>query len=458
MNFFWHFFRRFLMAGTLSLMAACSSHKGLDKAADEYSHGQIDDAKSIVEKKIEKSKALQNWQKDKNSVLYLMHGAFLRHSQGQYEEANKCYQKNLEAIDFYKQESNLENLQMLLIDDTQSAYSGDFFEQLLSRLYFALSLQQLGQSDNSAALLRQHEEASALLKEETANARFIKHIQIPSNSLVKYLLACHLEAKSDYSNARILLESCRAEIGRQGFIDQELSKVGKRSKKAWLLVLVHRGQVPFKAQGYAIGAGASLMALETYLQTRDIDPAWSSLTGIAIPEYKDRFNTRLAPISISLDDNPLFSQRMLDVSQMAQDELNQKLPVLTARALARQLMRRAIVYHQQKQSETAGVTADLLLLWANLNTEADTRSWSVLPSELWLSRKDVTPGTFRLKLGSCEPIELTLRPGLNLVEIFAPYDAWVLFGSQKWGPYPFSKISPALKEMENVSSQTPSSP
>jgi hypothetical protein len=82
------------------------------------------------------------------------------------------------------------------------------------------------------------------------------------------------------------------------------------------------------------------------------------------------------------------------------------------------------------------VTADLLLLWANVNTKADTRSWGLLPSEIWLARRDLPTGLHTLQLPGSPPLELELKKGLNIVEVFAPNELWVLFGSKKWGPFP----------------------
>lgn len=425
--------RSLVLLSTFFFFASCSSQKVLDQIDDNYTQSHIEKANQLIEKKLKKSKALENIQKDPNSALYLMHGALLKHALGNYSKANLEYQKTLEAIDFYKQQSALENIQMLLIDDRRSAFSGDLYEQLLSRLFFALSLEQSGQSDNSAALLRQYQEASSLMKEEMKQSVLLSHLQIPSNPLASYLLACQLESKSDYSNAKILFESSRIEGEDDAFINKEISSIGRRSQKAWLVILVHLGQVPKKTQGYARGAEASLIALETYLDSRKIDSAWSSLTGIAIPEYKNRFNTKLKPLSIRLNGSLLPSRKMADITKMAQDELNQKLPIITARAIARQLMRRTIIYHEYTKSESAGIMADLLLLCANLTTSADLRSWSILPSEIWLARRDLNPGTIKLEVEGLPEMNLELRPGLNLIEIFAPDRAWGLFGSQKWG-------------------------
>lgn len=441
---------RLFLFTLIASLSSCSSHRTLDRASHEYACSHLEKAEEIIEDNLTKSKAEQHWQNNKNSALYLLYGAYFKHFQGDYNLAIKRYQKALEAIDFYSQESGLEKSQMLALDDNQAAFSGDFYERLLARFYFALCLQQAGESDNSQALLRQYEETSQLIQEEMRSASFLSHVQISHNLLARYLLACGLEARSDLSNARILLESCKQGSIHEAFFNKELNSLGKRSKKAWLVVVVHLGQVPQKTQGFAAGATASLLALEAYLDSRQIDPAWSSMTGIAIPEYKDQFNTHFPLPPFKLDSKNITSLKMVDVSEIARQELNQKLPVITARALARQLMRRAIVYHQYTKSESAGVTADLLLLWANINTKADTRSWSLLPSEIWLARRDLEPGTHTFQVADNEPLELTLKTGLNLVEVFAPSETWVLFGSKKWGPFP-SKIL-----QEHLNNLTPS--
>lgn len=427
---------------TALVTASCMrSSESMEKIPDQYAQGQLQAAKNASIHLINEKNIQADFRRNPSSVWYLLFGALSSHASADFEQAIPFYDKSLQAIDFYSQDSTIENIQTLLLDDRHSAYSGDIFEQLLARLYFSMALEHSGRHDDSAALLRQHENTLDVKREHFKKIPFLSHLQVQSDAVAKYLLACHLEHQGDSSNAKILFSQVE-QLTKASFITNDLEKVGNRGEQAWLVVVVHRGRLAPKINTYSVGAIASMSALEKFMQNRRIDPAWSTLTGLAIPGYKIRVHDEGPSIQIEIDKMDYYPSPFFNITETACSELNQRLPVIAARALARQIIRQGVARKYLSKDESAtGVSSDFFLLLANINTRADVRSWAILPSSLECFRIDLEPGFHHMhitprELGvdSSKPAsldyDLKLHPGLNLIEIYAPQACWAVMDSQ----------------------------
>lgn len=347
--------------------------------------GQFEKAESKLSQLIKKEMPKGDFTRSSEASWLLLDRATLRFIRGDIPNAIEDFALAIEALDFYGQNLPTDKIKQTLLQDECSAYQAADYEQVLARVYFALALLHRGDRGNAFALLRSAEEFQLEQRALYRKLPYAQQFELPDNPLASYLFAAMLENKGDLSNANIIYNKLnQAEAENDG--------------KATILVLCHNGNSPYKISETVPASVASAIALEFFLSTQRIDPAWSTLTGIPVPALKRWPLSDPQPTYASLNEcrQPLLP--FCNIHQLAKDELEQKKPVIVSRGVARLLMRRTAVGYMQKQNEWLGLFADLGMLIANSNTRADTRSWTLLPAFIDMTRFDVEPGTHTINI------------------------------------------------------------
>lgn len=399
-----------LIFGCAFLFTSCTrTHAFRDSYLAPYQAGDLVIAEQTLNKALKDSLSQRDFKRNSDSVWMLLDRGTIRFAEGKAEEAIQDYQLAIEAIDYYNQSSTHDTLSQYILQDDQAAYAGDPYEQILARVYFALSLAHSGDYSNAHALLRQA---------EAIQQRFHgSH----DNPLAKYLLALFSERNNDLSNAKILYEQV------QGLLDCQVPIPNFKTNDATLIILCHNGNIPRKLSSTCQGTVVSAVLLEQILKASNhkLDPAWSSYTGIPIPVLYQPPFSRPVCLYAAVDKEAKPFTPMLNVAALAEKELKLKTPVIAARALARMIIRRAAIGYVQEQDRNLGALADLGMLLANLNTSADTRSWSTLPSSIDLTRFALPQGVHKIAIKdaagsfSTDPLEVNLQAqDLCIVHIF----------------------------------------
>jgi hypothetical protein len=361
----------------------------------DYHTGALCQAEEKVEALACETKVAKNFKCSKEASWVLLDRATLRFAMGKTEEAIHDYSCALEALDYYDQTLPNEQCAQVLLQDETAAYQADDFEQVLARVYFALALLHQGDENNAYALLRQAEEYQQEKRQFYAKVPFTRHYRLTDNSLSKYLFALLLERRGDFSNAAILYKQTSELLPCANNVPFQPTE---SSQQATLLVICHNGNAPYKISATSPASVASACALEIILATQRIDPAWSTLMGIPVPALRAWPGSSPLPTFAQVDcvQSPL--RPFYSVNQVAAEQLQQKIPVIVARGVARLLLRRSTVEYANRQDPCLGMLVDLTMLVVNDQTRADTRSWTTLPAEIDVTRFDVEPGTHRLTL------------------------------------------------------------
>lgn len=388
-----------------------------------YHEGDLDQAETHLDKLMQKTKTKISYQHSKEASWLLLDRATLHFAMGKVDEAVNDYAQAIESLDYYDQSLPAEKCAQLLLQDDTAAYQASDFEQVLARVYFALALLHQGDESNAYALLRQAEEYQQEKRYFYAKVPFTRDYRLTDNGLSKYLFALLLEKRGDLSNARLLYQQANQLIPCAHEVPCQLTR---KAQQATVLIICHNGNVPYKVSATSIASVASACALECLLATQNIDPAWSTLSGIPVPALRDWSGSYPFPAYAQLDgvQHPLLT--FYSVGQAAREELNQKMPVIVARGVARLLMRRYTVGYLDRQDPCLGMLADLTMCIVNDNTRADTRSWTTLPAFIDVARFDVEPGRHQLNLQIYEnqnpeikTVNLTLAPhDLCIIHIF----------------------------------------
>jgi len=372
---------------------------------------------------------------DREAPRLLLDRALMRLQQGDAKNSLTDFCTALDAIDYYRNKLLQEATAQLLIDDRTGPYIAPRYETILARLYSALACYQLGQPDDSFVFLKQ-----AVAHEDLQNEQNDREDR---SALLAYLMAVHLERQRDFSQAALFYRRAYA-AAQLAFIQRDLDRVNSQTPNshASLIWIVHEGLVPEKISVIAPASVASAAAVEVLLAAFDIPPAISSLSGIALPAFcEDGRSSR--PSHLLLNKKAYAAEKIEDVSAMAVQELKEAIPQIAARAVARQLIRRATVGVVREKNALAGDIADLFTLVANFATQADTRMWKTLPASIYFLRMDLPPGTYYLGSGKQEHT-LSLQNGdLCVVQLFHPtsrQEHWLI-------PSPYKTFSPGAQKL-----------
>lgn len=384
------------MLALLLLMAfccACSTavtQRGEYLAA--YKAGDLAVAEEVLDTAVHKALPCRDFRSSKDAVWLLLDRATIRFAAGDTAGAISDYNTAIEAIDYYSQKSPVEYLQQVALEDDCEAYSGEDFEQVLARVYFALALMHQGDHSNAYAMLRQAEDVQQRKTEMYASSPLTADFRLVENSVAKYLLAALSENKGDVSNARILYAQA---AGLSGFPTFQFDA---NTDKATVIIVCHNGNAPFKVTGYSEASRASALALEIILAQNGIPPAISTMTGIPVPVLMQTVGGEPLSIAATLDGQEKPLLQLYDVGATASEQLSQQMPLIVARGVARLLLRRATVGYGQERDPGLGMLLDIGMTIANATTKADTRSWATLPNTIDIARYDVESGDQELKI------------------------------------------------------------
>lgn len=357
------------------LLFSCSAHYYRD-AAVQLREGRFEEAEKNL------AKADLHYTQTNEAALFLLSRAMVYFQSGQHDKSHQEFEKAFDAIDYYQQKSAVEITGQTLLQDDIGAYVPPFFEVTLARFYQALSFLHQGQEDNAAATVYYLE----------------NHLSpTDQNPLTSYLLAALFQRRGDNSNAKILCSRLKLE-----------------PPKGNVFFIHHRGMAPQKKSRMAKASIVSAVLLEKILQVNDIRPALSTLTGVPIPVL---YNTTRPTWTLKIDRELHQPTLVYDVARAAEDHLEKEMPWTAARAAARILLRRGVVASTKKDYQPL---VDMAMLISNAVTQADTRSWAMLPSCIDLYHLDLKPGEHQIQIGRQSRI-ITIKPKeLTIIEIFQP--------------------------------------
>src|SRR3569623_280144 len=290
------------------------------------------------------------------------------------------------------------------VNDSQLAYAWAQYERIYVHIYAALNYLALGQLQEARVEALQIDTALGQIdKKEPVPAGFAYYL----SGLVYEALGEWDDAMIDYRKAyeayraypdayhvplpTILKEDLVRVAARQGF-DDELARYreefgladdaarARSSGKGEVIVVLQTGLAPVKrdtiASVYAADGRLVTIALP-YYQAREIDVSQATLrvSGSAA-------QTRTEPVEA--------------VDRMAAAELEQEMPLITARAFARAVVKNKAIKQGERQGNEA---LGLVMNVAGIMTErADTRSWSTLPARIYIARLPLEPGRYDMTL------------------------------------------------------------
>jgi len=347
---------------------------------------------------VEAEKALL---KDSSGVMENMNVGLLRRLAKDYAGSNRAFEKAKQKIDALYTSSITEYTTASLTNDENISFRGDRFEQVLVHLYMASNYLQLEELDSARVELLQSQTKmnewgepkdeipfmryfSGILfemmgEEDSAAVSYRKAVDAYKNTYVKHGLRVPVQLKYDLlrvlANMRLWdeLERYKKQLGLNDY------KIDRRRNQSELVVILGNGMVPQREQRVF-----HTWSPELKYNIRVAVPDY-----IYPPAYVNSARVRIA-------DQSYMMQTVSNVDGLARAALSENMHIITARAIARAVIKKKT---EIKVGENSGSLGQMTAMIANFSSEiADTRGWNTLPQQFELARIDLPAGDYNVAI------------------------------------------------------------
>jgi hypothetical protein len=312
-----------------------------------------------------------------DEMLHHLNKGTLLRLQGNFAESNRHFDVAKNLIEKFNAISVTEQFASVAVNDTLKAYEGQPGEQLMVYAFEALNYLQSGDVDGAAVEARQFDVKQHLIAEKN-NAKYL------SGAFVRYLDSMVYESAGQRDEARIEMENAVTgyKVQSSGFsvpssLLEDLKRVnaGKPAPSEVVLIL-HNGLGPTLS--------------EEIIRVQNPKPQnGSAIFSLAVPKFAKR-PAPVARVVLSSAEASANSEMVEDVNNISERSLKDRLPVIIARGVARMVAKSVAVGEAKKKSgELAGFIMNVATTVAE---RADTRSWTLLPANLLMTRLPLAAG------------------------------------------------------------------
>jgi len=380
--------RLFFLALLILAINGCATYSDSFKPIEvKLSKGEFDGALELIEK---------NKGEARDIVLYMMNKAMVLRMKGEFEASNQVFEAAKAEILKVEAISISEQAGAIAINDGMRSYAGESYERVMLHVYKALNYLELNDIDGARIEALQIDE---LMQQLPAN-------DYAADSFSRYLAAMIFEDLDEDDTAMVFYRKShdsyiknsdvavtepdvlKADLLRltealgfdnehaqykEGF--QKVAYVTSKqlNKKGELVVIVNNNLVPIKTEHAINAQGKS-----------------GRLVRISVPLYQSRPHI-VEKIKIKVDGKEFSGEITEDIAKIARYMLNKQLPLITARAVARAVVK-------DKTASKAGEANPIIGLIVNIfgfvSERADTRSWVTLPQNIHLARIPLDAGTY----------------------------------------------------------------
>ena len=354
----------------------------------------------------------------RDQVLYLLNKAMLERMNGDFTASNETFEAAKARMAELYGVSLREQALSVTVNDATRSYTGEVYEQVLVHLYMALNYLQLGNLIDARVEALQVDEQLREITQKIPESRYTE------DAFARYLAGMIYEEMGERSDAMIsyrkaydayrsygekfgvaipdYLKQDLLRLSQQLGLTQEMRQyenefhidhwmsAGELAQKGELVFILNDGLAPVLRERAATV----------------LDPGSGHFVRIALPAYETR-PTTVTGARVAAGTDGATAELAEDIDAIAVKDLEAKMPAITARAVARAVLKAQMARAAQESarqqnnngSAAAGAAVALAVEIAGLVTErADTRSWLTLPARIYLARLPLSPGTYTVKV------------------------------------------------------------
>ena len=336
-----------------------------------------------------------------DAVLDMLNKAMLLRMDGRYAQSTDVFEAAKPLIERLSVTSVTEQTGALTVNDTMRSYTGDPYERVMLHVYEALNYLEMGQPDNARI------EALQLDVQLNSMADDGYH----EDAFARYLTGMIYEALHEWDNAMIAYRKAY-EIYRKyppqlamtvpGYLKRDLLRSAQRlGLENELGEYQHEfGRLTDTSGNAGKDGGELIFFLHSGLAPVKHDVISSAVTesgqvvSIALPVYASR-TPHIVAASVHADDRDAATQLVENIDTLAIESLNKQMPAITARAIARAVVKSKAVRETRKNDDSLGFLVNLAGV---VSERADTRSWSTLPNRIYIARLPLPAGHYNLSV------------------------------------------------------------
>ncbi len=348
-------------------------------------------------------------------LLYLLERATLLRLQHEFTESTALYEDAFDLFEARYTTSVTRALSTLALNDAVQEYEGDPHERIFLHIYESLNFAQQGDFESASVPLRRMEAIQAELQQVDGK----RSDQYACDAFAWLYSGLIFEANRQPDNARIALERAEACYAQSPVFRMPVPTA--LSLALWYNYSAARLQERMQRWRFRYGAEpessprpTTIVVVESgWIAVKEEQavtmPAPYNRSGIgavriALPAIHDdgRLSLRSAGIRSGDDYRPL--NPASDMDRVARAALDVRMPGITARTVARAVVKAQATREANDKSPLAGFGVHVMGL---LSEVADTRAWRSLPSDIWI-------GLLALPAGGGPPILEVRLPGGTL--------------------------------------------
>lgn len=429
----------------LVLAAGCSTHVDrLVSIRDAYHAGDLPRAEASITD-------ADSWRTREKEVLDLDR-AVVRLGEGKPREAERLLREARDRLDELEATDLAGEGLSLLLDDQSRPYAGDDHEKVLLRAFLALANLMSDGGDARAYALQADAKQAELLAtkdEDLAKARKA----YPRPALGAYLhAALREETHLNYDDAARSLEQvvALAPDFAPAKADLDRARKGRHSPPGHGVVYVFTlvGKGPYKEEKAEIVTQAALLIADRIVSAVGKHSIPPTVAPVKVPRVVVPCN---AVQSVAVQVGPQLRGRtetVTDVGALAKAQADALLPAVIGRAVARRVLKKAMIAGVKEWVglEPTGVSSLLLdvtgVVW-EATESADTRCWGLLPEKVQVLRLELPAGEHELALtptdaggapiGPPRPARVRVADGRNTY-VLASFPTAALAGRILSGP------------------------
>lgn len=410
-----------MAAMTLCLSAGgCASHYDrVWMAREEFHAGRLDIARETVDKQIKKHRG--------EADVFLLDKAMIELTSGNPQQAEKILRGVRDRFDEFEQADAGEYTKSMLTDDTARAYAGEDYEKVLIRAMLALSNLMSDGSDAGAYALQivdkqqqiiqkvsdKQKKTTELMQAKKSDVEIEKAF-VPAELAYKQVaLGPYIRAMLAEESPLTLDEAARARVQVASFepdfrdASADLQRAQYEKPLApgrgvlYVFALVGRG--PIKQEREEIATQVSLLIADRVVNAfsnRAIPP---TLAPVKVPHVVN-FPSMVDCVAVRVDGQTQgTTATIVDVGAMAERQQEAHYPEVVARAVARRVLKKGIIYAAQEATDVQqGSLLSLGVMAAGVAWEAtenaDTRCWALLPDTIQVLRVELPVGEHEIDL------------------------------------------------------------
>lgn len=347
-------------------------------------------------------------------LLYLLNKAMLQRMQHDFVGSNQSLEEAKKVIETYTATSVSEESAAFIINDTTRTYIGSPLEQVMLHVYAALNYLELNNLDAARVEALQVEVRLRQLMQDSPESA------LSVDPFARYLSGMIFEDLGEYSDAMIAYRKAYEAYQTHqklyslmipDYLKQDLLRMSRKvgltneyeqlqaqfgitlqtrdnanNNKGEIVLFLHTGLAPIKREH-----SVATVAIQTGQMVR-----------ISLPYYQNR-QQMITSARVEANGEIAQTQTVEEIDEIAAQTLQAYMPAITARAVARAVLKYNISRETSKQNDLAGLLVNVMGL---LTERADTRSWLSLPADIQMARLHLPAGTYTVSIDLQNSLDL----------------------------------------------------